>query len=631
MSPHPAKPELISTLDVRGHPPRICILGGGFAGLFTALELSKQLSKQSWRDDQKPQVTLVNSESRFLFTPFLYELITSELKTWEVAPAFEKLLAYTDVRFHQGTVQSVDLNHRQVHLHSRDVLAYDYLVLAVGREMRAWGELEEVSRPSLSIRGFRTLADAEWLQEKLQALEASDSSLIRVAIVGGGPNGVELAGKLADRLGKRGQIHLIVRGSQILKDFTQFTRRVADQSLVRRGVQLRFQTTVAAVGENSITLRFQKNAQNQLTEQPQEQSEELPVDLVIGTVGTQARDWITHLECQHDAMNQLLTHPTLQLVDYPEVFAVGDLADIRNHRGQKIPATAQAAFQQGSAVARNLMALLRGQSLQHFHYLHLGEMLTLGTQDAIVVSFRICLRGRLACLARHWIYILLRMPTLHHRVQVTRSRLQVQMQLQFQSLFRFFGFNNYNESNSFNGSTNSNHSESNLPQKVMTNSSMHQSQFRGLSGLILTVLVTQLMLAFRLLCLPSAISALPKSLNLACDPILYPFLSYAMYSYPRYPGQKLADHQLFGILVDGTEIPVTEKELGIGLYKFKKAYMKPIREGKSEAIQSLFELYQQNNRQKLVHLVLKSYPVTITKSGIQQRPMETRIIPIQPL
>ncbi|NJO71935.1 MAG: hypothetical protein HC825_10195 [Oscillatoriales cyanobacterium RM1_1_9] len=118
----------------------------------------------------------------------------------------------------------------------------------------------------------------------------------------------------------------------------------------------------------------------------------------------------------------------------------------------------------------------------------------------------------------------------------------------------------------------------------MANSSLRPSPFKWISGLILTLLLVQFLMAFRLLCLPSALSFLPQSLNLACDPDLYPFMSYAMYSYPKYSGQKLAEHQLFGTWTDGTEVPITEKEIGIDLYKFKKAYMKPIREQNPEQL-----------------------------------------------
>ena len=88
---------------------QICILGGGFGGLYTAL----QLNRFPWSQSRKPQVTLIDQGNRFLFTPLLYELVTGELKKWEIAPPFEKLLAHTDIQFYQRTIQGVDLEKRQ--------------------------------------------------------------------------------------------------------------------------------------------------------------------------------------------------------------------------------------------------------------------------------------------------------------------------------------------------------------------------------------------------------------------------------------------------------------------------------------------------------------------------------------
>ncbi|VXD11801.1 NAD(P)/FAD-dependent oxidoreductase [Planktothrix paucivesiculata] len=383
-------------------PTKICILGGGFAGLYTALSLARL----SWHKSLIPNITLIDKEERFLFTPFLYELITDEFRDWEIAPSFQKLLAKVKVKFCQGTVENINLKQREIHLKNQECLTYDYLVLSVGRKTFS----SVVSEQEVETYPFRTLADAERLKQRLSGLELSPKPKISIAVIGGGPNGVELAGKLADRLQKRGQIYLIVRGQQILKGFSNFSRKVAYQSLASRGVQLKFQTQIQSVDHHHITLI-----------EP-EQQHKIPIDLVIETVGTQPREWLYHLDCQHNKRGQVLTTPTLQFIDYPEVFALGDLADIRNLQGQQVPATAQAAFQQGAATADNLKALIMGKSLKAFHYVHLGEMLTLGVREAIVSSFGINLSGLIACWVRTWVYILLRMPTVNHRLQVTQYR-----------------------------------------------------------------------------------------------------------------------------------------------------------------------------------------------------------------
>lgn len=75
--------------------PRVCILGGGFGGLYTAL----RLDSLTWPDDKKPQVILVDQSERFVFKPMLYELLTGEVDAWEIAPRFSDLLVNTAVQF----------------------------------------------------------------------------------------------------------------------------------------------------------------------------------------------------------------------------------------------------------------------------------------------------------------------------------------------------------------------------------------------------------------------------------------------------------------------------------------------------------------------------------------------------
>jgi NADH dehydrogenase len=81
-------------------PNRICILGGGFGGLYTAL----RLSQLPWEKPQRPEIILVDQNDRFVFSPLLYELLTGELQTWEIAPPYEELLVNTGVRFTQAAV-----------------------------------------------------------------------------------------------------------------------------------------------------------------------------------------------------------------------------------------------------------------------------------------------------------------------------------------------------------------------------------------------------------------------------------------------------------------------------------------------------------------------------------------------
>lgn len=376
---------------------RICILGGGFGGLYTAL----RLSKLPWPKAEQPEITLVDHRDRFVFTPLLYELVTGELQTWEIAPPYEELLTNTGIRFHQANVSGIDLEARQVALSDGAQVPYDRLVLALGGET----PMDWVPGVAEHALAFRTLEDANRLRERLRILEASEAEKIRVAVIGGGYSGVELACKLAERLGSRGRLRLVEQAPEILRTSPEHNRQVAQQALSDLGVWIDLETTVEAVTADSLTLKFR------------DQSDIIPVDLVLWTVGVKINPAIEGLPLQKSDRKRILTSPTLQAVDRPEIFALGDLADGIDAEGQQVPASAQAAMQQADYAGWNVWASLTDRPLLPFRYQHLGEMMTLGTDKAALTGLGLQLEGELAHVARRLAY-LYRMPTLDHQIRV---------------------------------------------------------------------------------------------------------------------------------------------------------------------------------------------------------------------
>ncbi|HEY9812231.1 MAG TPA: NAD(P)/FAD-dependent oxidoreductase [Candidatus Sericytochromatia bacterium] len=376
---------------------RICILGGGFGGLYTAL----RLSQLPWEKSQKPEIILVDHNDRFLFTPFLYELLTGELQTWEIAPPFSEILANTGIRFCQGVVSGIDVEAKQVYLEDGNQLAYDRLVLALGGKT----PLDMVPGASEYAIPFRAIPDAYRLEERLRHLEESEADKIRVAIVGAGYSGVELACKLAERLKTRGRLRLIELSDQILRTSPEFNREAARKALEERGVWIDLETSVESIGKDYISLEYKG------------QIDTIPVDVVLWTVGTEVTPVVSTLPLKQNQRGQLVTMPTLQAVDYPDIFALGDLADCRDAEGQQVPATAQAAFQQSDFAAWNIWASLTNRPLLPFRYQNLGEMMTLGMDNATLSGLGLKLEGNLAYIARRLAY-LYRMPSLNHQLKV---------------------------------------------------------------------------------------------------------------------------------------------------------------------------------------------------------------------
>jgi NADH dehydrogenase len=376
---------------------RICILGGGFGGLYTAL----RLHQLAWEHGNKPQITLIDRQPNFLFTPLLYELVTGELQTWEIAPAYEELFKGTDIRFIRGSVDKVDRANQAAVLDDGTVVPYDRLVLALGCETPS----ESVPGVKEHAIAFRSLQDAHKLDAKLRLLEETSDDRIRVAIVGAGYSGVELACKLADRLKERGRIRLIQSRDTILPNAPEFNRSAALKALEQRGVWIDLETTVSEVTDTSIGLIYKG------------QTDIIPAEVVMWTVGNQVSPAINGFELPLNEQGKISVNELLQVKENPDIFALGDAAAIVDPEGKSTPTNAQAAFQQSDFVAWNIWSSLTDRPLLPFKYTDIGEMMTLGSDNAVLSGLGLKLDGPLAYLTRRLVY-LYRLPTLEHQLKV---------------------------------------------------------------------------------------------------------------------------------------------------------------------------------------------------------------------
>ncbi|OVA06934.1 FAD-dependent pyridine nucleotide-disulfide oxidoreductase [Macleaya cordata] len=380
--------------------PRVCILGGGFGGLYTALRLESLV----WPNDKKPQVLLIDQSDRFVFKPMLYELLSGEVDTWEIAPRFSDLLANTSVQFFQDRVKllhpsdQLGMNSSTasssggiVHLESGLLIEYDWLVLALGAESK----LDVVPGAMEYALPFSTLEDACKVDNKLKTLErekfGKDSSPIRVAIVGCGYAGVELAATVSERLQNKGIVQAINVETTICPAAPPGNREAALKVLSSRNVQLflgyfvsfiRKAENFGASEELSDIDGDKDNAAKQdhgefiLELKPAErglESQILEADLVLWTVGS--KPLVPPLEPGNqprafpvNGRGQAETDETLRVKGHPRIFAIGDSAALRDSSGRLLPATAQVAFQQADFAGWNLWAAITNRPLLPFRF-----------------------------------------------------------------------------------------------------------------------------------------------------------------------------------------------------------------------------------------------------------------------
>ena len=388
---------------------KIVIVGGGFGGLFTALELAGA-----------GEVTLINDEDHFLFKPMLYEYLSGEVEAWHIAPDCEDLLE-GKATFIKAVVDDVGLDGRSVRLAGRESLPYDILVFSPGA-ITNYSSVEGAEQFSLP---FRTLDDANHLRRRMtevldriqpDAAPQDTREALTFVVVGGGASGVELSTKMADLLRdavKRRALHgeprvvIIEMADRLVPGMGEEIRKYVEDALEETRVEVHTNTRVVSVGTNSITLEHN------------DRRIELATSGVVWVAGVRPSPLLETLKVERDRRGLIPVEPTLQLRERPEVFALGDTAFYPDVV-PTLAGTAQLAFQQSHLCAQNIRAFIEGRDLKSKHFAELGEVVSLGTEHAALLTGGKVIGGPLARQARFAMYTA-RLPTWQHRLRVGAS------------------------------------------------------------------------------------------------------------------------------------------------------------------------------------------------------------------
>lgn len=369
----------------------VVIVGGGFGGLNAAMSLRST----------PVRVTLVDRTNHHLFQPLLYQVATAGLSPADIAvPIRSVLSAQKNARVLLAEAKGVDLQEKRLLLDKGEV-AYDYLVLAVGATHNYFGHDDWASH----ALGLKTLDEALSIRERmLLAFEAAERStdpearkrLLTFAVIGGGPTGVEMAGafsELARHVLARDfraidpsatRVVLVEAGPRILSAFPEALSDRAEAQLATLGVEVHKGDPVAHIDESGIAFK---------------DGTRLPAATVVWAAGIRGTSFAKNLGVDLDRGGRVVVGTDCSIPGHPEVFAIGDMAAMRDVHGVDVPGLCPAAIQQGNYVAATIRADLSGKPRKPFEYLDKGTMATVGRRRAIAKVKSLELSGMLAWLA----------------------------------------------------------------------------------------------------------------------------------------------------------------------------------------------------------------------------------------
>lgn len=395
---------------------QIVILGGGFGGLYTARELEKKLGA-----DPDVEITLVNRENFFLFTPMLHEVAASDLDPADILNPIRKLLKRA--QFFVGNVEAIDLDSKKVKVshgegkHPHE-LAYDQLVIALG-SVSNFFSLPGVEERALTMK---SLNDAVTLRSRLiEQLDEADfeccpamrESLSTIVVAGGGFAGVETVAGVNDFLreavkfypnlnDKMIRVVLVEHGPAVLPELDGSLGAYALKKLAQRGVEVRLQTAVTSMSERAVTLS---------------DGTSLNTRTLIWTAGTAPNPLLAALACSKEK-GKLIVDENLEIPGWPGVWALGDCAAISDRQSGKLyPPTAQHALRQGKVVAHNVIAAVRGTAKRPFVFSTIGQLAAIGKRTGVANILGVNFSGYIAWWMWRTIY-LSKLPRLEKKVRV---------------------------------------------------------------------------------------------------------------------------------------------------------------------------------------------------------------------
>ncbi len=395
---------------------RILILGGGFAGICAAQRLERFVAR-----NPGVEVTLVNRDNYFLFTPMLHEVAGGDLEPQNIVNPIRKMLHR--VRFFCGEVHAVDLERHCVNVsHGTDVhpheLPYDQLVLALGSTTNFFG------LPGVEQRAFtmKSLDDAIRLRDHIIAqLDEADfdcaaaqrDQFLTFLVAGGGFAGVETAGSINDFIHESLRFYpnltaemirvvLVSSGPIILPELRERLGRFAQKKLAQRHIEIMINAQVRGASDECVELSDGRR---------------ITCNTLIWTAGTSPHPLIAALPCKKER-GRIVVNDDLELPEWPGVFAVGDCASILEHRTQKPhPPTAQHAVREGRVLAHNLGTTLSRQPRRAFRFSTLGQLATIGRRTGVANILGMNFSGFIAWWLWRTIY-LMKLPRLEKKVRV---------------------------------------------------------------------------------------------------------------------------------------------------------------------------------------------------------------------
>lgn len=368
--------------------PHVVIVGAGFGGLQAAQRLA----------NVPVRITIIDRHNYHLFQPLLYQVAIAGLVPSQIAYPLRWIFRrQKNIDFKMVEVSSIDFENCYVKANG-SVIAYDYLILAVGGQTNFYG-MEEVEHHGFQLKNVESAVETRnhllrmFEEASREADAAKRRALLTFVVVGGGPTGVETAGALAELIThvmikdypyldlKDVRVLLLEAAPSVMMTYPDELRKATRDLLRSKNVEILENTALADYNGLQVTLR---------------DGSKIDTQTLIWTAGVRSAEITDRLGVPQAAAKRIRVEPTLQLPGHPEVFVIGDAAYVEDEKGRPLPMLATVAQQQADAAAHNLRKILKNEKPKPFRYKDPGLLATIGRNAAVARIWGLSFSGFIA-------------------------------------------------------------------------------------------------------------------------------------------------------------------------------------------------------------------------------------------
>ncbi|OQY20768.1 MAG: hypothetical protein B6I34_08435 [Anaerolineaceae bacterium 4572_32.1] len=383
---------------------QVLILGAGFAGLYTALNLEKILGR-----DAAVEITLVDQNHFHLFTPMLHEAASGVIHPGLIMTPIRRILRGKRINFLRARADAIDLEAKKIKFCCLE-RSFDILVIALGSVTNFYG-MTSVRQNALEIKNA---SDARRLRcHVINLFEAAARTndpqrrqkLLTFVVVGGGCTGVETVAELREFLmhlrheqyddisPDEVRTALIEVQDRVLPQMDRTISRRALRRMQKMGIEVMLNTAVADLTTGSLTFANGRDP--------------LPTETVVWAAGVRAHPVLDALPLEKDSIGRIVIGSDLSVPGMPNIYVLGDAAHaLHPDTGEIYPPTAQVAYRQAKVAAANIAADIQGDARRPFDFTYIGDLVSMGKLSGVADPFGIKLRGFAAWAMWKFYYLL---------------------------------------------------------------------------------------------------------------------------------------------------------------------------------------------------------------------------------